>query len=177
MERPSVSLDATDLAILEALSRDGRATLQQVADRVGLRRPSVHARVRRLEEAQVIRGYTADVAPDAVDAGLVAFVLLTVDCGGADCMTSSSRVATALRALPEVLEYHTIAGREDALAKVRARDVRDLERVVTRSISGTPGVQRVHTLVVLSTHFERSVTVRKPSPRPRSPLRRGAAAR
>ena len=62
----------------------------------------------------------------------------------------------------ELAVSHTgaLAGEDDAVAKVRARDVRDLERVVMKQISGVPGVDRVRTNVVLSTHLERPVAVR-----------------
>lgn len=158
-----MDLDKVDVAILRALVEDGRATLQDVSDRVGLQRPSVHARVRKLEEAGVIEGYHARVSPDAVGAGLLAVVFLRVSHGkGHDCMQACGRVAEALRKIPEVVEFHTLAGEEDAMVKVRAKDVRDLERVVMRQISGLPGVERVRTNVVMSTHFERPVAVRPP---------------
>jgi DNA-binding Lrp family transcriptional regulator len=156
-----MALDKTDLAILRALADDGRATLQDVADKIGLRRPSVHARVKKLEAEGVLRGYHADVDPDAVGAGLVAYVFLRVAHGkGNDCMQACGKVGDALRKIPEVVEFHTLAGEDDAVAKVRAKDVRDLERVVMRQISGVPGVDRVRTNVVLSTHIERQVAVR-----------------
>ena len=157
-----MDLDKTDLAILRSLADDGRATLEDVATRVGLRRPSVHARVKRLEAEGVIRGYRAEVSPDAVGAGLTALVFLRVAHGkGQDCLQSCGKVADALRRIPEVVEFHTLAGEDDAVAKVRAKDVRDLERVVMRQVSGVPGVERVRTSVVLSTHLERGVPIRK----------------
>lgn len=169
-----MQLDATDLAILRALSDDGRATLQEIADRIGLRRPSVHARVKRLEEEGVIQGYRALVAPDRIGAGLVAIVHLRLAHGkGQDCLSACGKVGDALRRIPEVVEFHTLAGEDDALAKVRARDVRDLERVVMRQISGIAGVERVRTSVVMTTHFERAPSV----PLPERPSARPARAR
>lgn len=165
MDAPPVP-DATDLAILRALVADGRMSLQDVADKVGLRRPSVHARVRALEAAGVIRGYHADVAPDAVRAGLAALVSLRLDQGREDCASACARVATALRALPNVLECHTIAGDDDLVLKVRVADVRELEDVVMRRVSGVPGVARVRTSLILSTQIDRPI-------QPPTPRRRG----
>lgn len=152
-------LDDTDRRILGYLARDGRATFEEIAQAVGLRRPSVHERVKKLEKAGVIRGYHAALSPDDVDAGLVAYVFLKVSPTGKDCLTRCGELAERLRRLPEVLEFHTVAGAEDALVKVRARDVRDLERLVLKEISGTPGVHDVVTKIVLSTQFERPLTV------------------
>lgn len=166
-------MDGIDERILSELTRDGRATLQEIADRVGLRRPSVHARVKALEASGVLRGYRADVDPSAVGASLLAYVLLGVAHGkGQDCMATASRLATALRAIPQVVECHTLAGDDDMIVKVRAADIRELEEVVTRRISGLAGVERVRTRIGLSSHFERPVAVR--SITPRAPSRRAA---
>lgn len=153
-------LDPLDRAILEQLRKDGRATLQDIADTVGLRRPSVHERVKKLEAAGIIRGYRAELEPEALDAGLVAFATLHLHLKpGQDCLGACSDVAKALRRFPEVLEFHTIAGSEDALLKVRVKDMRALERLVMRDVSGLPGVARVQTMVAMSTHFERAPQV------------------
>lgn len=159
-----------DRRILDILVKDGRATYQEIAERVGLRRPSVHARVKKLEEAGVIRGYHAHLDPDAVGAGLVAYVLLTLESREGDCMDASQSAAEALKGVAEVLEFHTVAGEHDALVKLRAKDIRDLERLSTRVVSGAPGVGRIRTMVVLSTAFERPVATTK-----RPPSSRGEA--
>lgn len=153
-------LDEVDRRILDHLARDGRASLQDIADAVGLRRPSVHERVKKLEAAGVLRGYRAVLAPETIDAGLVAFALLHVHVKpGEDCLGACHSVAKALRKLPEVLEFHTIAGQDDALLKVRVKDMPALERLMMRDVSGIPGVARVQTLVAMSTHFERAPAV------------------
>ena len=162
-------MDPTDVDILRILAADGRASLQTIADRIGLRRPSVHARVKRLEEDGVIRGYAAKLDPPSVGAGLLALVFLRVAHGkGQDCLASCGRVADGLRKLPQVLEFHTMAGDDDVLLKVRVRDVAELEEIVMREVSGLAGVERVRTSIVLSTQFERPLT---PSPPPRAPPR------
>ena len=168
-------MDETDERILRILAEDGRASLQAISERVGLRRPSVHARVRRLEDEGVIQGYAARLDPAAVGAGLLALVFLKVAHGkGQDCLTSCARVADALRKHPQVLECHTLAGEDDVMLKVRAADVRELERLVMRDVSGLPGVERVRTSVVLSTQLERVVT---PAPRRAPPRPRPSRAR
>lgn len=156
------TLDGTDVSILRELASDGRATLQEIGERVGIRRPTVHARLKRLEGEGIVRGYHADIAPEAIGAGLTAMVFLQVSHGkGQDCLGACGKVGDALRRIPEVVEYHTLAGEEDAIVKVRAADVRELERVVMKQISGLPGVERVRTSVVLSTHFERPPAVKE----------------
>lgn len=168
-------MDETDLAILRILATNGRATLQDVADRVGLRRPSVHERVKRLEADGAISGYSARLDPESVGAGLLALVFLKVTHGkGQDCLTACGRVADALKRVPQVLEAHTLAGDDDMVLKVRASGVLDLERVVLRDISGVPGVDRVRTSVVLSTQLDRPLS---PAPQPARRSPRQARAR
>lgn len=153
-------LDDLDLKILDTLVDEGRVTMEEISQRIGLRRPSVSERVEALEKTGVIRGYHATLDPDAVGAPLVAYVLLTLGTRkDEDCASASARAAEALRGVPEVLEYHTIAGDHDALVKLRARDMRDLERLTTKVVSGAPGVARIRTLVALSTAFERPLRV------------------
>lgn len=164
-------LDDLDRRILEILARDGRATFQAIADAVGLRRPSVHERVRKLEARGVVTGYRAVLDPEAVGGAVVAFVALEVvrTGKGEDCMAGCTAVAEALKRHPEVLEFHTVAGGTDALVKVRASDMRGLEDLVMRRISAIPGVGRVQTTVVLSTAFERAL-----APTARRKARKGA---
>jgi DNA-binding Lrp family transcriptional regulator len=173
-------LDETDRRILGHLVRDGRASVQEVADGVGLRRPSVHARIRRLEEAGVIQAYHAHLDPAQAGRGMVAFVHLQVAHGaGKDCLAACSGVVAGLRDLPAVLEAHTSSGDDDLVVKVRVADLRELEDLVLRRISGLPEVRRVRTSVVLSTHFERPVAPPPPgkptTKRRRSPGRSAAS--
>lgn len=149
-------LDETDRRILEHLVRDGRASVQEVADAVGLRRPSVHARIQRLEADGVIAAYHASLDPEAAGRPVVAFVHLQVSHGaGQDCMASCGGVVEEVRKMPAVLEAHTSAGEDDMILKVRVSGLKELEDLVLRRISGLPGVRKVRTSMVLSTSFER----------------------
>lgn len=155
-------LDPTDRRLLALLADDGRATLQALGDAIGLRRPAVHQRLKRLERSGVVRGYRADLDPASVGAGLVAFATLRIATSakpGGDCLSTTEQVAKALLRIPEVLEFHSIAGSDDALVKLRVADVAALQRLAMRELSAVPGVERVSTTVVLATHFERPVRV------------------
>lgn len=149
-------LDETDRRILDHLVRDGRASVQEVADAVGLHRPSVHARIQRLERDGVIASYHARLDPEAAGRPVVAFVHLQVAHGaGQDCMASCGAVVEEVRKMPAVLEAHTSAGEDDMILKVRVGGLRELEDLVLRRISGLQGVRKVRTSMVLSTSFER----------------------
>ncbi len=111
--------------------------------------PSAHERVKKLESRGVITGYAALVSPAAIGYGILAFSWITQAPG-----TTSHDLTEAFAAIPEIEECHHITGEADYLIKVRARDTRDLERVLRR-VQATPNVFQTETDVVFSSGFER----------------------
>lgn len=111
---------------------------------------AVHERVRKLLERGVIQRFSIKVSPEALGQGFTAFVAIRND-GGVHCR----EVAPKLRALPEVIELHSVAGEYDHLAKVRCADARALGEVISQ-IKSIPGVVRTTSTVVLNTEFENS---------------------
>jgi len=140
-------LDPRDLEILAALQQDGRATYADVARRVGLSASSVHERVRKLEQQGVIRGYRAEVEPEAVGLFVTAIVaVMPLDPKQADDLPE--RIVE----FPEVEDCLSVAGEANYLLKVRTRTTGDLEDLLRR-IREKGGVQ-TRTTVVLSIPFE-----------------------
>jgi DNA-binding Lrp family transcriptional regulator len=139
-----VRLDELDRKILQHLERDGRATLAEVGEAVGLSASAVKRRVDRLEADGVIVGYGARVSPEALGAQLEAFIELTCvdDIAPADL--------GSVRDLPEVVAAHTVAGDADALVRIRVDGMAGLERAIER-LRRDPNVRRTKTMVVLST--------------------------
>jgi Lrp/AsnC family leucine-responsive transcriptional regulator len=144
-------VDALDMKALRLLQADGRATWASVAEVLQMTPPAAAERVRRLEEAGVIKGYTAIVEPSAVGSALTAFVAVTLS-------RPTHRVAflERVRETPQVMECHHIAGDDDYFLKVRCSDVSDLERLVSNRVKVIPGVSRTRTVVVLRTEKETS---------------------
>ncbi len=142
-----MSLDSIDTTILEILQRDGRASHSAIAEEVGLSQPSVHERVKKLEQSGVIRGYTAVVDPAALDLGVLAFISVQFN----DYKTEA--VANAVIEMPNVLEAHHIAGEDCLLAKVRCRAPKDLERVLDRIWRSGP-VAGTKTTIAFSSYKE-----------------------
>lgn len=120
-------LDPVGCRILAELQADGRVTLAELGRRVSLSPPAVAERVRRLEEAGVITGYTARVDPQAVGYSLLAFVRLSPQ-GPGDLY--ARRVRRFLEERQEVLEAHHITGEDCYLIKIVARDGGHLEEVI-----------------------------------------------
>lgn len=142
-------LSTNDARILEILQRDGRRPYAELGAEVGMSGPSAHERVKKLEARGAIRGYAAIVDPSAVGLGILAFTWITQAPG-----TAATDLTDDLAAIPEIEECHHIAGEADYLIKVRARDTRDLERIL-RQVQATRHVFTTETDVVFSSGFER----------------------
>jgi Lrp/AsnC family transcriptional regulator, leucine-responsive regulatory protein len=141
-------IDPTDAKILDILQRDGRRPYAELGAMVGMSGPSVHERVKKLEARGVLRGYAAQVDPDAVGLGVLAFTWVTQAPG-----TVLDDITDDFAGIPEIEACHRIAGEGDYLLKIRAENTADLERVVRR-IQATRHVHRTETDVVFSTPFE-----------------------
>ncbi len=119
-------LDDLDARLLEALVSDGRMSVATLARTIGLSPPSAAERMRRLEEAGVIQGYTVRVDPRALGLPLSAWLRIRPVPG------RLQRVAEILRALPEVVECDRITGEDCFIARVHVRTVEHLEAVLDR---------------------------------------------
>jgi Lrp/AsnC family transcriptional regulator, leucine-responsive regulatory protein len=142
-------LSTNDAKILEILQRDGRRPYADLGAEVGMSGPSAHERVKKLEARGAIRGYAAIVDPALVGLGILAFTWITQAPG-----TAATDLTDDLAAIPEIEECHHITGEADYLIKVRARDTRDLERIL-RQVQATRHVFTTETDVVYSSGFER----------------------
>ena len=119
-------LDATNRLILAELQGDARLTMAELGRRVGLSAPAVTERVQRLEAEGVIRGYRAEVDPEAVGFSLGAILRVR------PASRQIAKVADLARETPEVLECHRITGDDCFLMRLALRDVRHLEEVIDR---------------------------------------------
>ncbi|MDX3073943.1 Lrp/AsnC family transcriptional regulator [Streptomyces sp. NPDC088354] len=139
------SLDATDWRILDALQRDGRASYAELARAVAMSASAVTERVRRLEEAGVITGYSAVIDLDRIGRPILAFVRLRYPHG------NYKPFHDLLASTPEVLEAHHVTGDDCFVMKVTARSMRHLEEVTGR----IGGLGSVTTSVVYSSPLAR----------------------
>lgn len=144
-------MDAIDTQIIALMRENSRRSFQDIGAHVALSAPAVKRRVDRLEEAGVLKGYTAVVDPAAMGWATHAFVALY--CEG---RMSAGEVRAAVDRHPEVVAAYTVAGEASAILHVRAEDTAHLEAALER-IRDAPGVVRTQTQVVLSTLFERPV--------------------
>ena len=148
----AAALDPTSRHILRLLAEDGRASYQAIADAVGLSRPAVMERVKRMEEAGLIQGYHARLDRTKAGFPITAFVSIRYP------VTSRFGEEPAIAALvndPQVLECHHVAGEDCYILKVAAHDLESLQGVL-RDLRGSSKTQMsTRTTIVLGTVFEK----------------------
>ena len=151
----SDSLDAIDRKILEAVQQEGRISNVDLAARIHLSAPQCFRRVRSLEERGVIRGYRADVAPEAVGYGVTAYVSVSV--GGGD-FGRVREIEAEIRAFPQILECYSVSGEDDYLLKVVAQDLKSLSNFLTDRLMQVPGIDDVRSMICLE-EIKRAATL------------------
>jgi len=140
-------LDDRDLDILAALQEDARATYADIGRMVGLSASSVHERVRKLEGAQVIRAYRADVDPEALGLFVTALIAVTpLD------PTQPDDLPERVREFREIEDCFSVAGESNYVLKVRTKTTSDLEELIHRLRE--KGEVQTRTTIVLSVPFE-----------------------
>nr|WP_280520443.1 Lrp/AsnC family transcriptional regulator [Phaeobacter sp. J2-8] len=139
-------LDSFDRAIIAVLAEDGRISVTELAKRIGLSKSPTQIRVRRLEEAGVIRGYRAMLDPIRLGLDHVAFVEVRL----ADTREAAlAAFAAAVAKIPEIEQCHLIAGNFDYLMKVRTTNMRAYRLVLAEKISTLPHLASTSTYVAM----------------------------
>jgi Lrp/AsnC family leucine-responsive transcriptional regulator len=139
-------LDGFDRAILRELAAQGRLPATELARRIGLSKSPTQARLKRLEETGVIRGYRAVLDPVKMGEAHVAFVEVRLSDTREAALQAFNRAALAV---PEIEECHMIASRFDYLLKVRTADIQAYRRVLAERISALPHVAQTSTYVAM----------------------------
>lgn len=141
-----MSLDEIDFKVLRALMLQGRITWSELAAMLELSAPATADRVRRLEERGVIKGYAALVDAETIGCDLTAFITVSLA-----HPNQRSDFLKQVEALPEIQECHHVTGEDDYWMKVRCRNTKDLERLISDELKGTLGYLKTRTTIVLST--------------------------
>ncbi|MDX6751022.1 Lrp/AsnC ligand binding domain-containing protein [Geminicoccaceae bacterium 1502E] len=155
----NIKLDSIDLKILRELQADGRMSFTELAPRVGLTTSPCLERVRRLEQAGVIRGYRADLDPHQLEGSLLVFVELSLTYTSPDIFAEFKR---AIGKVPQIMECHLVSGDFDYLIKARIADMNEYRELLGQIVEKLPGVRNSKTLVVME-ELKESAAVRVPA--------------
>jgi len=141
-------LDKIDRHILSDLQADGRMTNVDLAKRAGISAPPCLRRVRALEKAEVIRGYHADIAPEALGYTVTVFALVGLN---SQAEADLKAFETLMGSWPNVRECHMLAGEADFLVKIVAEDWDHYQKFLTTQLTSAPNVSHVKSLMVFRT--------------------------
>lgn len=139
-------LDRYSLALLAELQRDSRQTVQQLAAAVGLSASPCWKRIKDMEAAGVIRGYTALVNPEQVGLGLRVFVDLHM---GQHSEATVRRFEQAVAAVPQIVQCHSTTGESDYSCTVLVEDIKAYEQFLQGVLLKLPGITQVRTRIAL----------------------------
>lgn len=143
-----VTVTEKDRELISVLSENARENTAAIARRLGLSRSTVQAKIDRLEEGGVIRGYGVRLS-DEYRKGLVrAHILVTI------APKTLNRITGELGELPEVQAVYSVSGNFDLIVEVAAESISELDRVIDL-IGEIKGVERTLSSVILSTRIER----------------------
>lgn len=139
-------LDSHDAAILRCLQSDGRITINELAERVGLSPSPVARRLRILEDAGIITGYAALIDESALGYEFSVFVSVKLDRQVDDAL---AQFESAVCSFPEVVDCWLMTGNRDYLLRVATRGLADFERFLTGTFTKIPGVASIESSIPL----------------------------
>ena len=141
-----MKLDKFDIAILEGLQRNARISLQELGAQVGLTASPCWTRIKRMEAAGVIEGYTVSLSPTALGLADTVIVQVTLESHSDEALMDFGR---ALAAIPEVLEAFLVSGDYDYYIRIAVSDTRDYERLLREKLYRIPGIRHSKSSFVL----------------------------
>ncbi len=149
-----MDLDALDMAILSALSENGRLSQVELSERIPLSATAIARRIKTLEEKGVIEGYQARVSRAALGLDMTVLVQISLQSQSEVLLAEFEK---AIAASPSVVACHLMSGEDDYVLTVLARDLTDYERIHRQELSRLPGVTRLRSSFALREVKSRSL--------------------
>lgn len=142
-----MTVDDLDRSLVRALARDASASTTALGKRLGLSQPATWRRIKRLQDAGILKARRLDLDAAKVGFGVTVFLGIKLATKGRVSLEDFER---AIGAIPEVQTVDHVLGLYDYRLRVVARDLADFERVLRRRIMTLPGVGDVEANVLLS---------------------------
>jgi Lrp/AsnC family leucine-responsive transcriptional regulator len=142
----SANIDQLDRSILQMLQRNGRATINEVSETVGLSPSPVARRVRMLEEAGIITGYAAQIDEVALGYGFSVFISVKLDKQIDEALV---KFEAAIRLFPEVVDCWLMTGNRDYLLRIATNGLAEFERFLVGKFTKLPGVASIESSIPL----------------------------
>lgn len=142
----NVKIDQLDRSILQMLQRNGRATINEVSENVGLSPSPVARRVRLLEDAGIITGYAAQIDEVALGYGFSVFISVKLEKQIDDALV---KFEAAIRLFPEVVDCWLMTGNRDYLLRIATNGLAEFERFLVGRFTKLPGVTSIESSIPL----------------------------
>ncbi|MFX1482061.1 MAG: Lrp/AsnC family transcriptional regulator [Promethearchaeota archaeon] len=157
MSRHSQSIiDDTNLKILELLQKDCKLGVQKISESVGKGISTVHARIKSLEEGEIIKQYSAILDPVRLNRPTLALIFVTIRyrVPGEPDLLSQKEFCQEIAKHPFVQEVFVLSGQYDVFLKVRTKDVEEMNRFIVDFLRELPAVDRTLTMFVMGNFLE-----------------------
>ena len=147
------TLDNIDENILRILQNDGRISIVNLAERVGLTKTPCLTRLRRLEKTGYIDGYQARINPHKVDQSYLVYVQIKLENTTSQTLRNFNQAA---KATPDIMSCHMLSGGYDYLLKIRTRDMASYRELLGDVIASLPGVLTTASFPVMEEVMDRT---------------------
>jgi len=149
----SAPVDKMDAKILHLLAQDGRMSWRDLADRIGLSLTPTLRRVRRLEEAGIISGYSARFDEQRLGFGITMYVMVTLEKQTEETLkVFERRVAD----VPEIMSCYLMTGEADYILRIVVSDLQSYQRFMLDVLTRIPGVSRIQSALAIKPVFQRN---------------------
>ena len=155
---PKIKLDKKDLEILRIIQANYKKSIKEIAIKVSSPITTVYAKIKRMENLEIIKGYKATLDPKKLDRGTTVFILvkfLYVTPQSHETL-SQRDIVKRISLFPEVQEAHIVSGDFDIIIKVKVKDVDEMGKFITDKLRKVEGVERTVSCVVFETLKETS---------------------
>ena len=149
-------LDEKDRKILRELKRDCRQRTNQIAKATNIPVTTVHNRIKKLSSTGHIASFRAVLNPEKLDKPLVSFVFVSLNRNSAEQSDSKTdrEIISKIASHAAVQEVHTVTGDWDLLLKIRAKDIGELEGIITSELREPKLIDRAQTICAMATYKE-----------------------
>ena len=145
--KPNKNIDDADVALLNALSKDARLTVKELAQIIGKSSAATHERIRKLEQQGSIRGYYADVNPSSLGFAFSSFVSIRLKEHDSAIIKAFELDVSKLQ---DVQEWYHITGPHDYMIKVQMESISAYHTFINERLASIPNIVTVQSLIVLN---------------------------
>ena len=144
-----LKLDEKDRELIEQLVLNSRQTIGKLAKKLGMPPTTIHNRIKRLEKEGVILNYTSNINYKKIGRPIMAYIGITINYQVQGKKISQVKIAEQIRKMEGAREVAILAGGLDILAKIVAKDIDNLNDIVTEKLRNIDGIDKTQTMIIL----------------------------